>query len=103
MQPPKRGRHRRTKSTITAEMLANTNIEFRPSDEELVPSMKASLLNKSHDSSENSAHKKGKSYLQKYMQSKGKSRIKYLTGSKPKPVVKIDTLSSFAPILEEND
>ena len=84
-------------------MLANTNIEFRPSDEELVPSMKASLLNKSHEGSESSTHKKGKSYLQKYMQSKGKSRIKYLTGSKPKPAVKIDTLTSFAPILEEND
>lgn len=103
MQPPKRSRHRRTKSTITAEMLASTNIEFRPSDEELVPSMKAPLMNKSHDNSENSAHKKSKGYLHKYMQSKGKSRIKYLTGSKSKPAVKIDTLSSFAPILEEND
>lgn len=102
MKQPKQGRHRRTKSTITAEMLTNTNIEFIPSKDELMPNMKASLLNKSHDSNENSA-KKGKSYLQKYMLSKGKSRAKYLTGNKPKQVVKMDNLSTFAPILEEND
>lgn len=32
MQVPVKGRHRRTRSTITAEMLANTEITFKESE-----------------------------------------------------------------------
>lgn len=33
LQQPVKGRHRRTRSTITAEMLANTDIQFNASEQ----------------------------------------------------------------------
>lgn len=79
-------------------MLWNSNIEYKPSKQDSVMNLKSTCLSKPSDKID----KKSKGYLQKHMQSKSNYLNKPKL-NKQKQFVRIDSMTTFVPILEDED